>query len=98
MVKKLFKIKIDEPCWEGYRYALFYGKQFGDQHGGATEFKTKKELIDFVKETFREWEKPDSISKGLSQTKVSRENLDFTSFTPEISGGEFFGDKSLFDY
>ena len=98
MVKKLFSIHIEKPSWEGYKYTISFGKLWGNMHGGITEKKTKNELIQFVKELFREWESPDSISPAMSGTKVTRENLDFKSFTPEISGSEFFGDKTIFDF
>jgi len=89
-----YSIRIEPPAWEGYKYALFYSKNYGDFSGGATEFKTKRELLEFVRKRFLEWESYDLIL-GRCGDKVTPENLGFKSFTTDITKQELFGNKKL---
>lgn len=92
-----YKIHIEKPHWDGYKYALFYSKEYGDNSGGATEFKTKQKLLDFVKEQINQWEGYDSILGRISD-KVTKGNIDFISFTDEINIAEIFGMETLFSF
>jgi len=89
-----YSIHIEPPQWEGYKYALRYSKNYGNMSSGATEFKTKQELLEFVKTLFLEWESYDSIV-GRHGDKVTPKNLDFKSFTTDITKQELFGNKRL---
>ena len=93
-MKELYEIQIKPPLWDGYKYSLYYGKNYGDHLGGAREFKTKEELIEFVKKVFKEWERFDSIANRMGD-KVMMSNLKFSSFTSDITKGELFGNKNL---
>jgi hypothetical protein len=62
--------------------------------GGTTEFKTKQELLDFIKTLFLEWQQFDSLLERQGD-KVTPKNLDFQSFTPEITKMELFGESRL---
>jgi len=92
--KQKYSIHIKHPAWEGFKYSLYYAKNYGDYSGGITEFKTKEELIKFVRQQFRDWEKFDSII-GRHGDKVTPSNLDFQSFTSEITKMELFGVQRL---
>jgi hypothetical protein len=97
MSEKKYMIKIECPNWKGYNYALFYAKQYGNQHGGATEAKSKPELIKEIRDIIKEWESFDSILGRMSD-KVTRKNLDFQSFTDEVTIGDVFGNTSLLNF
>ena len=45
MNKVKYIIHIEPPKWEGYKYSLYYEKNYGDHLGGAIEFKTKKNSL-----------------------------------------------------
>jgi hypothetical protein len=96
-LKIKYRIIIEPPAWKGYRYAIRYGKLYGDCLGGATEFKTKEELLAFIRRLFRRWEEYDCILERIPD-KVTPENLYFESFTDEISKAELFGNKTLADF
>jgi hypothetical protein len=89
-----YSIHIEPPKWEGYKYALQYSKNYGNMSGGTTEFKTKQELLDFIKTLFLEWQQFDSLL-GRQGDKVTPKNLDFESFTPDITKMELFGESRL---
>jgi hypothetical protein len=97
LAKIKYSIEIKPPAWKGYRYAIFYRKHYGDCLGGATEFKTKEELLAFIRRLFKRWEAYDSILEKMPD-KVTPENLHFESFTDEISKMELFGNKTLADF
>ena len=91
----MYKYEIEikrRPHWEGY--SLFYGKRYGDFNGGATECKTKEELINKIKDIFKEWEEYDAIVSRKGD-KVNINNLEFLSFTDEILIGDLFGNSRL---
>ena len=96
LMKKGFRyvISIRPPNWEGYKYGLWYDKLYGDSQGGATEVKTKQELLDHIKRIFNEWNQFDSIL-GRQPDKPTIENVFFESFTPDITKMELFGSKRL---
>ena len=94
---KKYEIHIEKPHWDGYKYALFYSKKYGNNSSGTTECKTKQELLDFIKEQIERWEGFDSILGRISD-KVTKGNVDFVSFTDEISIAEIFGIKTLFSF
>jgi len=94
MSKKRYEIRIAPPNWAGYKYSFFYDKRYGDYSGGATEFKSKEELLTEVRRIFRRWEGMDGILHRLGD-KVTPRNLLFESFTSEIVKTELFGNLSL---
>jgi len=97
MSENKYNVEIKQPNWEGYKYAVFYSKRYGNMSGGATEFKTKEDLIGFIKKQFKRWEKYDSIVQRIGD-KVTKNNLEFTSFTDDITKAELFGIKTLFSF
>ena len=97
MSEKKYMIKIDPPAWKGYMYAILFSKQYGCMHGGASEAKTKEDLLQNIRNIIKDWESFDSILGRMSD-KVTKQNLDFQSFTDEITIGDVFGNTSLFDF
>lgn len=93
-----YMVEILPPNWEGFRYAVRFSKLFGDRFSGMTEFKSKEELIEFLRNrVFREWEKYDSILERYP-AKVTKKNLIFESFTEDITKEELLGVKTLSDF
>ena len=95
-MKYKYTIRIELPCWKGYKYSVYYQKEYGDYSGGASGFKTKEDLLLFLREVIKEWEGYDYIL-GRKSDKVTPKNLHFESFTDEISKMELFGFKTLFE-
>ncbi len=94
MSRFLYSVKIRPPLWEGYMYSVWCDKLHGNGYGLATEVKSKAELLALVRDMFRQWEKYDDCLQRMPD-KVTRQNLRFESFTPEISVAELFGNSTL---
>lgn len=82
MTKPLYVIRIRPPSRKGYKYAVSYGKRFGDYEGGATEFKSRKELIQF-------------LARKLKENGIIPGCLEFRSFTKEVRRMDLFGVRTL---
>ena len=95
MKKYRYIIIIEEPSWEGYKYALQIDKKFGDCHGHWTHTKTKVDALKEIREMIESWEGYDSIL-GRNGDKVTMKNTFFQSFTPDITAHEaIFGTARL---
>jgi len=92
-----YEIIIERPSWKGYKYAIFWQKNYGDHKGGCTEVKTKHELLKLIKKIIRDWESYDYILNRFPD-KVTEKNLLFKSFTKEITLAEIFGNTKLDDF
>lgn len=88
------EIEIKPPCWEGYKYSLWFNKGYGDCFGGTREYKTKEELLEAMKEVIKAWEGYDSIVQRMGD-KITKKNLEFKSFTDEIGIADIFGEHQL---
>ena len=91
---KLYEVEIEPARRDGERFTISYAKLHGDRSSGCNGVKSKAELLAFLREVFRQWEEYDSILDRRPE-KVTKRNLHFESFTPDVSVVELFGNTTM---
>ena len=104
MPKKLYKVHIQPMSKEAkrnwgddYRFSVSISKKYGDYQGLGTCCRSKEEVLRHFQTMKKVWEGYDSILCRLGD-KVTMGNLDFSSFTKEITIGDLFGQPALFTF
>ena len=91
---KIYSIVIEKPNWEGYKYGYSFSKNYGDFHGGYSEAKTKEDLLKKLRAIVHDWNGFDYIVHREAN-EVTMENVEFESFTTDITLAEILGNAAL---